>query len=80
MVESSSGTNVERIYKCIKVLSYGYKNNMKLYEVSEYDLPRWIGNEDFHNSHKSNLLRKDYNFYSKYGWNIESDLPYIWSI
>ena len=56
----------------------GYNNTMKLIEVSDYELPYWFGNSKFHNSHKSNLLRKDFSFYSQYNWNINSDLPYFW--
>ena len=40
--------------------------------------PDWLGNERFHNSHKSNLLRKDPIFYGKYGWNVPLDLDYYW--
>jgi hypothetical protein len=40
--------------------------------------PFWLGNEKFHASHRSNLLRKDFKFYSQYGWQEENNLPYIW--
>lgn len=42
--------------------------------------PHWLGRKDFHDSHKSNLLRKDEAFYSKYGWVVSSDLPYVWPV
>lgn len=42
--------------------------------------PKWIGDEDFHLAHKSNLLRKDFDFYSKFWPDIAADLPYIWPI
>lgn len=29
-------------------------------------------------AHRSNLLKKDYAFYSEYGWTEPLDLPYIW--
>lgn len=38
----------------------------------------WLGNEFFHESHQSNLLRKDYAYYSQFNWNVPDDLPYIW--
>lgn len=41
-------------------------------------MPPWLGNPDFHASHRSNLLRKDPEFYGKYGWSEEPNLPYIW--
>lgn len=42
--------------------------------------PWWIGEEDFHNSHKSNLLRKDYVYYSRYWPDIKDNIPYIWPV
>ena len=39
--------------------------------------PNWIGNSDFHNSHKSNLLRKDISYYGKF-FNVSPDDPYLW--
>ena len=41
-------------------------------------LPPWIGDEDFHNSHKSNLLRKFPKYYSQFNWQVPDNLPYIW--
>lgn len=39
--------------------------------------PSWFGREDFHKSHRSNLLRKNFPHYSKYF--IEpTNLPYVW--
>jgi hypothetical protein len=65
----------------------GYNNTMELYTIDskKYELPPWMGNEEFHKSHRMNLLRKDYDFYSdifdepiKYTtFEIES-YPYWW--
>lgn len=65
---------------CIKEwISRGYKNTMKIEKVDEhYDLPSWFGNEEYHAAHRSNLLRKDFEYYSQFGWKESSDLPYIW--
>ena len=43
-------------------------------------LPPWFGMKNFHASHRSNLLRKDAVYYSKFGWTEEPDLPYCWPI
>ena len=59
-------------------ISRGYNNNMKILSVEKIVYPKWLGNNSFHSSHKSNLLRKDYSYYSKYGWNETTNLPYIW--
>lgn len=40
--------------------------------------PPWLGNEDFHRSHQSNLLRKDFDHYSKFFVDIPDNLEYIW--
>lgn len=41
-------------------------------------LPPWLGDEAFHLSHRSNLLRKDPEFYRPRFGDIPDDLPYIW--
>ena len=69
----------------IEWIDRGYKNNMQLYkikpnigEICIIRYPPWFGRKDFHDAHKSNLLRKDRKFYSKYNWDVEDDLPYKW--
>lgn len=56
----------------------GFKNSYEVVEVEHLILPLWIGNEAFHASHRSNLLRKDQNHYGQFGWNEPNDLPYVW--
>jgi len=74
---------------CSEWMRRGFKDNCgermlnfiphidNLYDLSSDD-PDWLGNVDFHNSHKSNLLRKDPAWYGKFGWKVHSDLPYFW--
>lgn len=40
--------------------------------------PPWWGNEDFHRSHQSNLVRKDPGKYRQVFPSIPNNLPYIW--
>lgn len=40
--------------------------------------PPWVGDEQFHASHRSNLLRKDFRHYSRFGWQEPIDMPYYW--
>jgi len=40
--------------------------------------PWWFNYKVFHNSHKSNLLRKDPVHYGQFNWNVPDDLPYVW--
>lgn len=42
--------------------------------------PPWLGEDKVHASHRSNLLRKDREFYSQYGWAESDDLPYVWPV
>ena len=56
-------------------LSHGFNNTMafKYYDISNGsaigstkgipEMPWWIGNEDFHRSHRSRLIEKDESFY-----------------
>jgi hypothetical protein len=68
---------------CNEWIKKGYKDTLlpKFNSFNDLspDKPFWIGDYNFHLSHKSNLLRKDYEFYSKhFGTTIPKDLPYIW--
>jgi hypothetical protein len=42
------------------------------------DPPSWFGDEAFHASHRSNLLRKDPEWYGQFGWTDPDDLEYVW--
>ena len=45
--------------------------------IRQATLPWWFGNEAFHSSHRSNLLRKDWDHYSRFWWQ-PADQPYLW--
>lgn len=62
----------------------GY-NNIKLQQYSGVSLdysamPDWLGDEKYHASHRSNLLRKNDDHYSKFGWTEPDNLPYVWPV
>lgn len=40
--------------------------------------PKWLGDNAFHASHRSNLLRKDSKWYGQFNWSEPDDLPYVW--
>lgn len=40
--------------------------------------PPWLSLEEFHLSHRSNLLRKDYEYYRPHFGDIPNDIPYFW--
>ena len=41
-------------------------------------LPPWLGDEAFHRSHQSSLVRKDPEFYAAKFPGVPDDLPYLW--
>lgn len=45
---------------------------------SALELPPWIGDEAVHRSHRSNLVRKDPEFYGPLFPEVPPDLPYVW--
>ena len=63
----------------------GFKNSMSplldvFDSVDTYKttMPPWLGDERFHCTHRSNLLRKDKEWYGQFGWEETDDLPYYW--
>lgn len=78
------------ISMCKEWICRGYKDNLMERFISAIMLfgiqgraisaPPWLGNEDFHASHRSNLLRKNPAYYGKYGWKEKNDLPYVWPV
>lgn len=70
---------------CAEWLQRGYKDTLLQFFADHdgglgYSTPSWLGNSDFHASHRSNLLRKDPEFYGQFGWTESPDLPYIWPV
>lgn len=65
-------------------LNRGFKDTLipkfKEYETlyADKNKPLWFGNKEFHDSHKSNLIRKNSEHYKKFWKNIEPDLEYFW--
>ena len=75
---------------CVEWRARGYKDTVydkvraMFPDVSEHTealaLPPLIGREDFHLSHRSNLLRKDFMHYVRFPeFDVAHDLPYVWS-
>lgn len=70
--ESYIGVEVLRVFSFNNTIDF----LEKIYENSKK--PVWLGNREFHLSHQSNLLRKNFNHYEKFFDCKNSDLPYIW--
>jgi len=66
---------------CDEWIARGYKDTMRERfiavhaDLPDCDLPVWLGDRDFHNSHQSNLKRKDADHYA---FDVRNDLPYLW--
>lgn len=60
----------------------GYNNTMPEIVIGcrQIQNPFWFGDERLHASHRSNLLRKDRECYSQFGWTEPDDLPYFWPV
>jgi hypothetical protein len=47
---------------------------------SGFACPWWLGNPDFHRSHKSNLIRKAPEIYRPLFPDVPDDLEYVWPV
>lgn len=67
-------------YSITEWVARGFKNNMNL--ENQFDeqiiIPPFIGNPLFHSSHRANLLKKNFEYYKKFGWNENPSDPYVW--
>lgn len=68
---------------CEEWIARGYRDSLlpefeSRFDESIVNIPPWIGDDQFHLSHKSNLLRKLPTHYRKYWRKVPSDLPYVW--
>jgi hypothetical protein len=73
---------------CKEWKARGYKDTIEQ-KIDELEIPMlevnladppWLGNPAFHASHRSNLLRKAPEHYSKFGWTEGPDLEYVWPV
>lgn len=71
---------------CLEWRKRGFKDTclekLKPYSALRVDLQPCPSKftEEFHASHRSNLLRKDPVHYGQFGWTEPQDLPYIWPV
>ena len=73
---------------CTEWVSRGYKDTMTerfenmlgKHSLHDIEMPDWLGNDDIHASHRSNLLRKDPVYYGQFKWREPDDLPYVWPL
>lgn len=66
---------------CDEWIRRGYRDSMReRFGDCDGPAPDWVGDPLFHSSHRSNLLRKDSAWYSRFGWTESPDLPYVWPV
>lgn len=71
---------------CEEWIRRGYNDSMlPRFELiisgsEDLQLPAWLGNENFHESHRSNLLRKFPEHYRMHWPELSDDLPYVWPV
>lgn len=71
------------LFCCIEWISRGYNgakmlgNFVPLF-VRNPQPPPWLGHDEFHKSHQSNLIRKDADHYGPLFPGVPDDLPYWW--
>ena len=67
---------------CDEWLRRGYVDNCRAEFAAvpqdNHRAPRWLGDEDFHRSHQSNLVRKFPAHYGPMFPGVPDDLPYVW--
>lgn len=74
------------LYICYEWVNRGYKDTCRakmigmLGEFSDRSayMPDWWGDPAVHESHQSNLLRKDPAHYGRWFVDVSDDLPYVW--
>lgn len=69
---------------CWEWLDRGFQDNLLpvfdclQMQTIDTGYPPWLGDEKFHGSHRSNLLRKDFRYYVQFCWSEPNNLPYWW--
>ena len=50
------------------------------WNAARHQLPPWLGDPDFHRSHRSALVRKDAGHYRELFPEVPDDLDYVWPV
>jgi Pyrimidine dimer DNA glycosylase len=56
------------------------RSQAQLARLQRRGLPAWLGDEAFHRAHRSNLLRKDPEWYGRMWPEEPDDLEYVWPV
>lgn len=73
------------IAMCDEWIDRGYNDTMRPRFIAESidpskeaNMPKWLGREDFHLSHQSNLVKKDPVYYGPIFPNAPENMEYVW--
>ena len=56
------------------------RTQARLATLKRRGLPPWLGDEAFHRAHRSNLLRKEPDWYGRLWPEEPDDLEYVWPV
>lgn len=81
--DNLAGLSAYGVAMCKEWKRRGYKDTCEekitaLVRPDPFDLPDWWGRADIVESHRSNLIRKDPDFYRLIYPNTPDNLPYVW--
>ena len=73
---------------CNEWIGRGYNDSLRPFFTDAYKAaaavnnfdPEWLGDESFHRSHQSNLVRKLPEHYGPLFPSVPDDLPYVWPV
>ena len=71
---------VKRGYKNTMVVPWTMIDEIVADHAGMFASPWWLGYSEVHESHQSNLLRKDTEFYGQFNWSVDDTLEYIWPV
>lgn len=69
---------------CDEWINCGFKDTMRdkflnwFNKLANIQKPPWLGNDQFHASHRANLLRKDPKYYGQFRWKEKPSNKYYW--
>lgn len=81
--DNLAGLSAYGVAMCEEWIARGYKDTtmekiIALVAPDPTDLPTWWGRTDIVESHRSNLVRKDADYYRPIYPDTPDDLPYVW--
>lgn len=71
---------------CVEWRRRGYRDSLLPRFIAELErrqidpYPPWLGLDEFHVSHRGNLLRKDMSHYATLGWVVDHTVAYYWPV